>query len=96
MSCNDDPIRLPFIPFVERSTKLLVALGLVAISLSFAPPCGNLIPSREAMRAHVALAARVYATGGYLEILELLWHETLQFIFPSNQRIRHRPEADSL
>ena len=73
---------LLLIPFVERSTNLLVAFGLVAISLSFAPPFENLIPSSEAMRAHVASATRVYATGGYLEILELRWHETWQFIFP--------------
>jgi len=70
------------IPMVRLPTAFLVALGVAAIALTFAPFTGALIPSEGAMRAHAVTATRIYAQGTFGQIFELRWREIWSFIVP--------------
>ena len=73
---------LLLIPIAQRSIKLLVVLGVVAVSLTFAPLYGNLVPTSDAMPPQAAYATGTYSMGGFTQILALHWHKTRQFILP--------------
>jgi uncharacterized protein len=74
---------LLLIPFVSLSTRRLAALGVAIIALSpYMPFFGSFFPTEASMRAHAAIAARVYATGSFSEIMALRKSETVEFILP--------------
>ena len=74
---------LLLIPLVKLPVRWLAALGIALILLAprltifwiFSPP-------QEDVVAHAAVATRVYATGGFAEIMQLRWHEAWRFIAP--------------
>ncbi|HZS08029.1 MAG TPA: DUF418 domain-containing protein [Blastocatellia bacterium] len=73
---------LLLLPLVGRPVWLLVALGIAAIALTFAPVFGLPFPAEAALRTHAAAATHIYAEGSFTEILALRWRETWQFIAP--------------
>ncbi|MEK7834421.1 MAG: DUF418 domain-containing protein [Acidobacteriota bacterium] len=74
---------LLLIPFVRMPARWLAALGLAVIVLSpFLPFFGSLFPTEAAMHVQADIATRVYATGGFTEIMVLRWHEAVHFIAP--------------
>jgi uncharacterized protein len=74
---------LLLIPFVAMSAKRLAFLGLTVIALSpFLPFFNSVFPSETAMRAHAAIATRVYASGSLGEIQALRFSEAGHFIAP--------------
>lgn len=74
---------LLLIPLVKLSARWLAALGIALILLApyltifwiFSPP-------QPAVSVHAAVATRVYATGGFTEIMALRWNEAWRFIVP--------------
>lgn len=74
---------LLLIPLVKLPARWLAASGIALILLSpyltvfwvFSPPPPLVI-------AHAAIATRVYAAGGFEEIMALRWHEAWRFIAP--------------
>jgi uncharacterized protein len=74
---------LLLIPFAERPASRLLALGLATIALSpYLPFFDSFFPTGAAMRAHAAVATRIYAEGSLTEIMTLRWMEARSFIAP--------------
>jgi uncharacterized protein len=74
---------LLLIPFIGAKASWPAALGLGIIVLSpFLPFFDGVFPTEAAMRAQADLATRVYATGSWMEIMTLRWHEARDFIAP--------------
>ncbi len=74
---------LLLLPLVSLPTRWLAALGIAIIVLTpHLPFFGAFFPAQEALRAHAAVATRVYATGSCAEIMLLRWREAWQFIAP--------------
>ncbi|MBI1764787.1 MAG: DUF418 domain-containing protein [Acidobacteria bacterium] len=74
---------LLLIPVIALSARGLAMLGLVLIVLApYLPFFSAHFPAQEALRAHAAVATRVYATGSFTEIMALRWHEAGRFIAP--------------
>jgi uncharacterized protein len=74
---------LLLIPFVAMSARRLAAAGIAVIAMApFLPFFDVLFPTDAATRAHAAVATRVYATGGFTEIMALRFNEACHFIAP--------------
>lgn len=67
-------LRLPDLVLAATAAALIVIPHYVALPVPF--------PGAEAMQSQAAAATRVYAAGGFLEILEFRWEETRGFIIP--------------
>ncbi len=74
---------LLLLPFTGLPARWLAVLGLALIVLApYLPFFGAFFPAQEALRAHAAVATRVYAAGSFAEIMLLRWREAWQFIAP--------------
>ncbi len=73
---------LLLIPLLRLSDRVAAVLGALMIISSYVTPLPVALPGADAMRAQAELANRVYAHGGYAEILAFRWRETVQFIGP--------------
>jgi len=74
---------LLLIPLIGRTTRTLTVLGIAIVALSpYLPFFDAFFPTDAAMRAHAAVATRIYATGGFIEILALRFTEGWRFIAP--------------
>jgi len=74
---------LLIVPLLRLHTVLLVVLGVAIIALPIKLPFAGLWHITEpVIRAHAALATRVYSEGSLIDILELRWREAWQFIMP--------------
>lgn len=70
------------LPALRAPPRVLLCLAVAVALPSFLPIWGPLLPLPDAMRQQAAEATRVYAQGGFLEILRFRWSETLGFILP--------------
>lgn len=73
---------LLLIPFLRLPIVVLAVAGLVAVYVPAVFPRGHWFPSVTVLEAHAANATRVYAQGGFLEILAFRWRETQDLIVP--------------
>lgn len=62
--------------------RTLAVLGLAAILLPYFVPLGFEFPGKAGLREQALAATRVYAHGGYFEILAFRWNEAWRFILP--------------
>lgn len=72
---------LLMVPLLRLPARALAAIGLAALVLPNVP-LGVAWPSAEAIRLQAAEATRVYAHGGFVEILEFRFYEEWHFILP--------------
>ena len=74
---------LLIVPLLRLHTVLLVIFGVAIIVLPIKLPFAGLWHITErVIRAHAALATRIYSEGSLSDILELRWREAWQFIMP--------------
>ena len=73
---------LLLLPLLRLPVAALVVAGVTAIALTFAIPFGSVMPGEEALRAQAATATRVYARGGFGDVLAFHWAETRFLIAP--------------
>jgi uncharacterized protein len=73
---------LLLVPLIRLPAGLLAALGVAAVAANSLLPLGPLFPSAMALRDHAERATRVYAEGGFGEILVFRCREAWRFILP--------------
>ena len=73
---------LLLLPLLRLPAAALAAAGVAVIALAFALPFGLLMPGEGALRAEAAEAARVYARGGFGDVLAFHWEESRVLIAP--------------
>ncbi len=73
---------LLLIPALGLRVPLLVLGGAALIAVSYFVPLPVPLPSTQAMQLQAGAATRVYAQGGFAEILVFRWHETVRFMLP--------------
>ena len=72
---------LLLVPLLRLDVRVLTAIGLAALVLPNLP-LGIAWPPAEAIRANAAEAARVYAQGGFIEIMKFRCYEAWNFVLP--------------
>ncbi len=73
---------LLLIPFLRLPTALIAVAGAVLILVSHFGGLPIEFPATHTLHTQAAEAARVYADGGFVEILVFRWTETRNFILP--------------
>ncbi len=73
---------LLLLPLLRLPGAALAASGVAAIALPFVIHFGFLVPGEDSLRAEAAAAARVYARGGFGDVLAFHLAETRTLIVP--------------